>query len=292
MLRARCRLQLCLALPRGGGSGGGADEIDRPTPVTSGVAFSFRPGEKRRKPNLGSGVPAGMAATVAGHRSRFRNRTTVPREPRNSEDTWARVRRFVIGRHTRPFLVRPCAWPIHDWATPNATYRLVRPSRSETSRCVAHNPVPIWGHASDDKLPRGGEGLGVGAELDELHLARGSHALAFSCRAGQGRRPWGARTKDTALTAAGAAATRRATPGRGGCAWTAASASRTGSTASRPSTPGSSAARTVRRTPARPPPLDLLFCRFRQFLLFASCPPSFSPRCFYLFHMYKTSLLV
>jgi hypothetical protein len=44
---------------------------------------------------------------------------------------------------------------------------------------------------------------------------------------------------------------------------------------------------------ARPPaPLDLLFCRFRQFLLFASCPPSFSPRCFYLFHIYKTSLLV
>jgi hypothetical protein len=144
LLRARCRLQLCLGLSRGGGGGGGADEIDRPTPVTSGVAFSFRPGEKRRKPNLGSGVPAGMSATVAGHRSRFRNRTTVPREPRNSEDTWARVRRFVIGRHTRPFLVRPCAWPIHDWATPNATYRLVRPSRSETSRCVPHNPVPIW----------------------------------------------------------------------------------------------------------------------------------------------------
>lgn len=146
LLRARCRLQLCLGLSRGGGRGGGADEIDesiaRPPSCPGSHSLSV-PG-KKRKPNLGSGVPAGMLATVAGHRSRFRNRTTVPREPRNSEDTWARVRRFVIGRHTRPFLVRPCAWPIHDWATPNATYRLVRPSRSETSRCVPHNPVPIW----------------------------------------------------------------------------------------------------------------------------------------------------
>lgn len=150
MLRARCRLQLCLGLSRGGGRGGGADEIDesiaRP-PSRPGSHSLSVPGKKKETEPWQR--RAGMAATVAGHRSRFRNRTTVPREPRNSEDTWARVRRFVIGRHTRPFLVRPCAWPIHDWATPNATYRLVRPSRSETSRCVPHNPVPIWGHASD-----------------------------------------------------------------------------------------------------------------------------------------------